>query len=228
VRLIAIPNGPLSNEADEVMLHVNLVDSKPGFDARLQLQLTDVFAPNQWKMTANLLSDNDSVAVRQLFEGLLNKKIALEAICRGNGIGEWNGVQTIRANNRTEWNAYTTDRMDSSMIRLRCTDVNIFLNRGILVEINTFTDPVKTTLTPKNEDFVIALRKYGLSGNDYLSALRTATVIQQLKSELNVLAGNYLSREEAKIVIDRLNKMLDTTKVSCGATSFKWQELIAE
>jgi hypothetical protein len=109
---------------------------------------------------------------------------------------------------------------------LRSTEVNIFLNRGILLEVNTFTDPVKTNLKAPNESIQTELNKYRLTGNDYLSALRTATVIQKLKSELNVLAGTYLSREEAKIVIDRLNKQLDATKVSCGPTSFKWQELL--
>lgn len=226
VRLIAIPNGPLSDEADEVMLHVNLVDAKPGFDARLQVQLNDVFESNKWDLSDDLLGINDSVAIRQLFEGLLNKKTPIKAIARGQGIGEWNGLQTIRAVNRTELPTYTVDRMDSTMTRLRTTEVNIFLNRGILFEINTFTDPVTTNLTPANLAILEQLNKYKLTGNDYLSALRTATVLQKLKMELNVLAGEYLSREEAKIVIDRLNKLLDTTKISCGATSMKWQDLL--
>jgi hypothetical protein len=226
VRLIAIPNGPLSDEADEVMLHVNLVDSKPGFDARLQLNLTDVFESNKWDLSDNLLGVNDSVAIRQLFEGLLTKKTTIKAIARGQGVGEWDGNQTIRSSNRSELASYPVDPMDSTMMRLRTTAVNIFLNRGILIEINTFTDPVATNLKPSNEAINAAMVKYKLTGNDYLSALRTATVLQKIKTELNVLAGEYLTREEAKIVIDRLNKLLDTTKVSCGATSFKWQDLL--
>lgn len=227
VRLLAIPSSPLSNDADEVMMHVNLVDSKPGFDARLQFTLSDVFESNSWSLNQKLLSPEDSVSVRQFFEGLLAKKPDFEAVGRGNGIGEWNGVQTVRANNRTEWQSYLVDKMDSSMIRLRTTQVNIFLNRGILLEVNTFTDPVKTNLTAKNPSIQEQLKKYNLTGNDYLSAMRTAMVIQQLKQELNVLAGTYLSREEAKIVIDRMNKVIDGMRVSVGATSFTWQELIA-
>lgn len=226
VRLIAIPNGPLSNEADEVMLHVNLIDAKPGFDARLQLELNDAFAPNSWALPNKLLTEKDSVAVRLFFEALLDKKIKIEAIGRGQGVGEWNGVQTVRANNRSEWDAYRVDRLDSSMVRLRSTRVAIDLNRGVLIQVNTYTDPVKTNLKPSNPSIAGTMQKYGLSGNDYLSAMRTATVIQQLKSELNVLAGTYLTREQAKIVIDKMNKSLDGMRVSCGATSFKWQELL--
>lgn len=234
VRLIAIPDGPLSDNADEVMLHVNLADSKPGFDARVQLNLVDQFESNKWNLNNQLFQASDSVSVRQLFEALLDKKLPFEVISRGQGVGKWNGTNVVRATDRTEWNEYQggTDKerlkakMDSSNLRLRSTQVNIFLNRGILLEINTFTDPVKTNLKSNNESIQTELNKYRLSGNDYLSALRTATVIQKLKIELNVLAGTYLSREDAKIVIDRLNKQLDGLKVSCGPTSFKWQELL--
>jgi hypothetical protein len=234
VRLIAIPDGPLSDNADEVMLHVNLIDSKPGFDARVQLNLVDQFESNKWDLNKPLFQAYDSVSVRQLFEALLDKKLPFSIIARGQGVGKWNGTNVIRATDRTEWNAYMggTDeermkaKMDSSNVRLRSTQVNVFLNRGILLEINTFTDPVKTNLKAPNESIQTELNKYHLSGNDYLSALRTAAVIQKLKTELNVLAGTYLSREEAKIVIDRLNKQLDVVKVSCGPTSFKWQELL--
>lgn len=234
VRLIAIPDGPLSDNADEVMLHVNLIDSKPGFDARVQLNLVDQFESNKWDLNEPLFQPSDSVSVRQLFEALLDKKLPFSIIARGQGVGKWNGTNVIRATDRTEWNAYMggTDeermkaKMDSSNVRLRSTQVNVFLNRGILLEINTFTDPVKTNLKAPNESIQTELNKYHLSGNDYLSALRTAAVIQKLKTELNVLAGTYLSREEAKIVIDRLNKQLDVVKVSCGPTSFKWQELL--
>jgi len=227
VRLIAIPNGPLSNEADEVMLHVNLVDSKPGFDARLQLELSDAFASNSWTVSNKLLNDKDSVAVRLFFEALLDKKIKIEAIGRGQGVGEWNGVQTVRANNRSEWDSYRVDRMDSTMIRLRSTRVAIDLNRGVLIQVNTFTDPVRTNLKPTDLGIASTMQKFGLTGNDYLSAMRTAAVIQQLKGELNVLAGTYLTREQAKVVIDKMNKAFDGMRVSCGATSFKWQELLA-
>jgi hypothetical protein len=234
VRLIAIPDGPLSDNADEVMLHVNLVDSKPGFDARVQLNLVDQFESNKWNLTNQLFQVSDSVSVRQFFEALLDKKLPFEVISRGQGVGKWNGTLVVRATDRTEWNAYQggTDeermkaKMDSSNLRLRSTQVNIFLNRGILLEVNTFTDPVKTNLKSDDESIQSELTKYHLSGNDYLSALRTAAVIQKLKAELNVLAGTYLSREDAKIVIDRLNKQLDGVKVSCGPTSFKWQELL--
>ncbi len=236
VQLIAIPDGPMGLSFDEVMLHVNMIDAKPGFDARLQFSANDLFPPNEWRIENKLLKDEDSVSIHLFFEALLNKKIEFQAIARGNGIGKWNGVQTVRSENSTELENYPgnsleerlKNRMDTSLLRLRSTSINIDLNRGIFLEVNTFTDPVKSTIRPMNTSHISESTKYNLSNNDYLSALRAAQVISMLKNELNVYAGKFLTREEATIVIDRLNKKLDGTRISCGATSFKWQELLGK
>ena len=236
VRLLSIPYSSLSNEADEVMLHVNMIDAKPGFDARLQLDLVDAFKPNSWTLDTPIFTNADSVAVRQLFEGLLNKKTPLTAVSRGQGIGAWNGQRTVKAADRTEMSAYPGStaeeqeaaRFSEEFVRLRSSEVNVTINRGIFIEVNTFTDPVKTNLKSGNEAIQNTINRYQLSGNDYLSALRTAAIIQKMKAELNILAGTYMNREEAKIVIDRLNKTLDGLRVSTGATSWKWQELLEQ
>lgn len=234
VRLLAVPDGPLSPNADEVMLHVNLIDAKPGFDARVQFKLNDVFASNSWTLNAPLLTKDDSVSVRQFFEGLLDKKVSFEIIARGQGMGEWNGVLVQRKVDRNELSAYPGNtpeerakwKADSTFMRLRTSEVSIFINRGIRLVVNTYTDPVKTNITPKNPKIAEQVTKYKLTGNDYLSALRTASILQQLKVELNVLAGTYFTREEAKSIIDRLNKAIDAVNVSCGPTSFNWHDLL--
>lgn len=225
IRLIAIPNAPLSEDVDEVMLHINVIDAEKGYDARFQLEQNDLFASNDWKLNEQLIQQVDSVAIRQFFEALLDKKMPFKTIARGNGVGEWNGYKTIRSTSKNEWDSYEIPALDESMVRLRTTQISLFINRGLFLEINTFTDPVKTNI-PKPENHKNLLAEFQLSDNDYLSALRAARVIQKLKSELNVLAGTYLAREEAKIVIDRLNKTLDATRISCGPISFKWLDLI--
>jgi hypothetical protein len=69
------------------------------------------------------------------------------------------------------------------------------------------------------------MSKYKLSKNDLLSAMRTATILIKLKEEINVYAGTYLSRENAKIVIDRFNKEWAKTRITIGQTSIKLSEL---
>jgi len=223
VRLIAIPESSLSKSADEVMLHINVMDAEPNYNARVNLNLEDVFDSDKWNLPAPLFSEKDSVALRIFFEGLLDKKVPFSIIARGQGIGKWNGTQTIKDVKPIELTGYpkNQDKMDIGFLRLRKSEVFIHMNRSILLEINSYTDPVKSNLSITNDVIKSTMNKYHLSQNDVLSAYRTVSILKALKSEMNVLAGKYLSREEATIVIDRLNKEIIKTKISVGATSFK-------
>lgn len=232
VRLLAIPGSALSDMADEVMLHVNVTDAKPNFDARLQIELQDVFASNKWDLNRQLVSPVDSVAVMQLFEALKDKKMEIDIIARGQGVGKWDGVRTVKLNDPVELSDYPgssqEDRAaakdDTTFLRLRKSEAFVFLNRGIHIEVNSYTDPVKSNMEVSPE-FAERMSSYKLSKNQILSAYRSASVLLKLKDELNVLAGAYLPREEAKKVIDRLNGAIAKTKISVGATSFKLDEL---
>ena len=230
IRLIAIPESCLSKSADEVMLHINVMDAKPNYDARINLELNDVFASDKWDLPKALFTLEDSVALQVFFEGMLNKQIDFDIVARGQGIGKWNGIRTIKDYKPTELASYpgtaSVTKMDSTFLRLRKSEVTIHVNRAIRMDINSFTDPVKSNIKVDNEVVAAAMKKYGLSQNDILSALRTVEIMKALKSELNVLAGEYLTREEAKIVIDRFNKEWGKTKISVGRTSFKLSSFI--
>lgn len=233
VRLISIPADCLSDEADEVMMHIHMADAKPNYDARIQLNLEDVFASDKWEIPGELFHPEDSVAVRQFFEKLTDKKIPFSVIARGQGVGKWNGVKTVRDRDAVELNTYpgnseeekAASRMDTTFQRLRKSEVLIDLNRKIVLQVNSYTDPVASGLTISNPELLEAMKKYKLSKNQILSALRTAEILNQLKIELNVLAGTYLDRPTAKIVIDRLNTEIAKTKITVGNTSFKVSQL---
>ena len=229
VRLLAIPSNSLSDIADEVMLHVNVTDSKPNFDARLQIHLNDVFKSNKWQLSNNLIQAKDSVSVMQVFEALKNKKLPIDLIVRGQGIGVWDGVRTVKMQKPVELADYPGStaparkaiREGNDYSRLRKSEAFIFLNRGIHIEINSYTDPVRSNLKIRNPTLIAKMSSYKLSKNQILSAYRSASVLLKMKEELNILAGTYLSREEAKLVIDRLNRQIQKTKISVGQTSFK-------
>ena len=67
--------------------------------------------------------------------------------------------------------------------------------------------------------------EYKLSKNDILSVYRTATILKKMKQEINLLAGTYLDRTNAKIVIDRFNKEMSKVKISVGITSIRLSDL---
>jgi hypothetical protein len=227
IRLVAIPESSLSDQADEVMLHVNLCDAIPNQDARFQLELKDVFASDSWKLDQNLFSAKDSVSVLQFFEALTDKKMAFSIVARGQGIGKWDGSRTIKDRAAIELKSYPGDlgRSDSSFVRLRTSQVFIHLNRGIKMEVNSFTDPVVSSMDITDEEIKALMDRYKLSKNDILSAYRSASIMHKLKQELNVLAGLYLDREKASAVIDRFNKEWAKTKISIGPTSIKLNDL---
>ncbi|PHR29587.1 MAG: hypothetical protein COA38_11225 [Fluviicola sp.] len=229
IRLIAIPESSLSKNADEVMLHINLVDAAPNYNARINLELNDVFASDKWELPKKLFADKDSVALLIFFEGLLDKKVDFAIIGRGQGIGNWNGTQTVKAYKPEELDRYPGEaaitKMDSSFLRLRKSELLINMDRNIVVNVNSYTDPVRSSIDISNSDISSAMAKFGLSKNDILSAYRTHSILMEFKSEINVLAGKYLSREQASTVIDRFNKQLAKTRVSVGRTSFKLSEL---
>ncbi len=225
IRMIAIPESCLSKLADEVMLHINIMDAAPNYDARINLELYDVFESDKWELPSRLFQEKDSVALRIFFEGMLDKKVPFEIIARGQGIGKWNGVQTIKDEKPNELARYpgnpSESKMDSTFLRLRKSEVLIHIDRAITLEVNSYTDPVKSSIQVTNEELSSAMVKYGISKNDVLSAYRTAAILNALKSELNVLAGQYLNREDAKIVIDRFNKEWLQTKIALSRTSVK-------
>lgn len=233
IRLLAIPESSLSKNADEVMLHINKTEAKPNFDARLQIELNDIFASDSWSISNQLIRNNDSVAVRQFFEAMLDKKTPFSIIARGQGVGKWDGSRTIKELHPVELGSYPgsssdekqKSRQDATFQRLRVSEIFIQLNRSILVEINSYTDPVSSSITVTNADQLALMKQYKLSKNDLLSAYRSAEILRKLKAEVNYLAGTFLGREEAGIVIDRFNKEFAKARISIGATSIKLSEL---
>jgi hypothetical protein len=233
IRLIAIPESSISDQADEVMLHINLVDAEPNYNARLQVELQDVFTSDSWELERSLFDATDSVALLQFFEGMLDKKVAFSMVTRGQGIGKWDGCRTIKNDTPVEESAYPgstseeriANRMGEKYAPLRRSELFIHLDRAIRVEINSYTDPVASSITITNPVVLELMTKYKLSKNDILSALRTATILNKFKDEINTTAGTYLTREQAKVVIDRFNKEWLKTKIAIGSTSIKLVDL---
>ncbi|MFT5860040.1 MAG: hypothetical protein ACI865_002148 [Flavobacteriaceae bacterium] len=222
VRLIAIPNSCLSTSADEVMMHVNVMDALPNYNARINLEMNDVFASDDWKLPNALFTHKDSIALVVFCEGLLDKKVEFSIIARGQGIGEWDGSQTVKDYHPEELNRYPkSGKMDSSFVRLRKSELMVHMGRSITMEINSYTDPVASSLNISNELLKSSAAKYGLTKNDLLSAYRSHSILTAFKREINILAGKYMSREDARLVIDRLNRAMQKIKISVGSTSFK-------
>ena len=106
-------------------------------------------------------------------------------------------------------------------LKLKTIDVIDLSLQGNFIKkynINYINSDIENFNTRKKYNFITA--------NFVLEHFKKPTVIiNKLKSELSLLAGSYLSREDAKIVIDRFNNSLNKLRISVGATSIKWTEI---
>lgn len=234
VRLIPIPYSHVSDQLDEVMLHVNMTDAIPNYEAKIQLALIDVFDSDNYKLNTSLFKPSDSIAVMEFFEAMLNNDLELKVIPRASGIGKWNGFKTVKDPDPVTMLSYPGDtkeeqqqeKNDTIFKRLRVSQIEINISRKIELLVNSFTDPVKSNFKTPSKVVSDLEKEYKLSKNEVLSIYRTYQILKTLKEELNILAGDYLSREDAKIVIDRLNKAIDKSSIYVSKYSLKFKEIL--
>jgi hypothetical protein len=232
IRLLAIPFTALSDQADEVMLHVSVSDMEPGFDRTIQLVAEDLFHPNMYNLENPLFTDADSLAIVDLLDVLM-KKPAVEIIARGQGVGEWQEGKLVKQHPVFEEAFYpgVTDedkqkmREDSTYKSRRRSELFVDTRNGIQIEVNAYTDPVRTDFMPAHPVLAKLREEKKITGNEALSVYRAATLLKKFQEELNVLAGRYLPREKASIVIDHLNKQFQKARVSVGSQSVGLGEL---
>src|SRR5690554_4709123 len=232
IKLLAIPISHKSSQHDEVMLHINLTDALPLYTSQVQLRINDLFDVDKYELNQeSLFTAKDSIAVVEFFEALLDKKKKFNIITRGGGVGKWKNDRVVMNYEPEEIAQYpgNTDeerqiaREDSIFRRLRAIELLIHVDREIMLQINSFTDPVRSNFVPTQKELVSTMNQYNLSGNQMLSAYRAYATLKTMKNELNILAGAYLPRENAIKVIDRLNKAIDKSRVTVGTTSIKYK-----
>lgn len=225
VKLIAIPDNAIASTADEVMLHVSKIDQDPRLTATLNLNLSDQFAPDKFDLKQALLTKNDSLALRTISEIILKNETPIVIQANGFGVGQWNGNSVVKDPSPTEINTYPTSRTDSTYARLRKTAMYIQTNHKLIIEIESFTDPVRSGITINNKTLSEVAVKNNLSKNDLLSGLRTKTVMTTFQDEYIKWVANHYDANHARIIIDRFNNEFQKTRIRVGGINFKPKEL---
>ncbi len=225
IKLIAIPDNAIASTADEVMLHVSKIDQDPRLTATLNLNLSDQFAPDKFDLKQALLTKNDSLALRTISEIILKNETPIVIQANGFGVGQWNGNSVVKDPSPTEINTYPTSRTDSTYARLRKTAMYIQTNHKLIIEIESFTDPVRSGITINNKTLSEVAVKNNLSKNDLLSGLRTKTVMTTFQDEYIKWVANHYDANHARIIIDRFNNEFQKTRIRVGGINFKPKEL---
>lgn len=228
IKLIAIPDNAIASTADEVMLHVSKIDQDPRLTATLNLNLTDLFDPDKFILKEKLLSTSDSIALRTISEIILKNETPIVIRANGYGVGEWNGFTVVKNPNPIEMNSYPTSRSDTIYARLRKTAIYIQTNHKLVIEIESFTDPIYSGISINNKTLNEIASKNKLSKNDILSGLRTKTVLLNFQDEYIKWVAQQYDASKARIIIDRFNNELQKTRIRVGEINFKPRELSIE
>lgn len=225
IRLIAIPEDLVGENADEVMLHVSKVDIEPFYDADIKIEFKDLFESDAFSLSKTIFQEKDSSLLKKFFQQIDNSQLSFNFEINGNGVGKWENGALVKNWEAIELSNYPGKtaqeikmaRADSSFASLRKTNLFIKVDRLIYFRIDSYTDPVVSNLVLKNHSKIQELITSGkITKNDALSAFRSVAVMNQLKLELNINASKYLSQEKAKKLIDQLNSSIEKGRVKVG------------
>jgi hypothetical protein len=228
VRLISIPDNAKASSADEVMLHVSKIEQDPKLTATINLNLSDQFESDKFELKHNLFLPTDSLSLKTISEIILANRTPLTIRANGFGIGHWDGNTVLKDPNPQELESYPILKNDSTFARLRKTALYVQTNNKLEIEIESFTDPVKSGIQIYNKNLLETATKYNLSKNDLLSGLRSKAVLIKFQDEFIKWVGKNYDAEKARVIIDRFNQEFMKTKVYIGTVSFKLKELNVE
>ena len=233
IRLIAIPEDLVGENADEVMMHVSKVDIEPFYDADIKIEFKDLFESDAYNLSKTIFQEKDSSLLKTFFRQIENSHLTFIFEINGNGVGKWENGSLVKDLAAIELPNYPGNspeaikaaRADSTFSSLRKTNLFIKVDRLIYFRIDSYTDPVVSNLIVKNHNKMQELIISGkITKNDALSAFRSVALMNQLKLELNVNASKYLSQEKAKKLIDQLNSSIEKSRVKVGNESLRFRD----
>lgn len=233
IRLIAIPEDLVGENADEVMMHVSKVDIEPFYDADIKIEFRDLFESDAYTLSKTIFQEKDSSLLKKFFRQIDDSQLTFIFEINGNGVGKWENGSLVKDLEAVELPSYPgktaeeikVARADSTFSSLRKTNLFIKVDRLIYFRIESYTDPVVSNLIVKNHNKIQELITSGkITKNDALSAFRSVAVMNQLKLELNINASKYLSQEKAKKLIDQLNSSIEKSRVKIGNEVLRYKD----
>lgn len=224
VKLISIPEDYEEEDSDEVMMHISCTDAIPYYDADLELVFNDVFSPDSYQYELPIFKPEDSAMISSIFKGFKKSKFPINFDLFGNGIGLWKDSLLIREPQQKELSSYPTTELNQGVsVReseqfksLRKTTIQIKMNRSLQIRIASFTDPVKSNVSSNHFNTDEYCNTNGISKNELLSALRTRSILLELRKELVQYATVYLTNSETKKFIDVLDDAIQKSLIKVG------------
>lgn len=221
VRLIAIPDDLEGLSADEVMLHISKTDFNSLAAPDLQLVIKDGFHSDRSDLKISFsFTNEDSIRLKKFFRSYQEHSPIVFDLY-GLGIGAWqNGkikkeltpkeLSTYPGNNEEEKNISKDSFPFSS---LRRTQLTLNKSHQLIIRIESFTDPVKSAITTKNNKLNDLLKTGKITTNDILSTHRTVSMLEEFSHAFLSIAQKEMKKEMYEDLLKRYEKALSESMV---------------
>lgn len=221
VRILAIPLESLSDETEEVKLHMSYSQLNRNYDARIQFvldNLTKEASIPEFQINENVI---DSTAAKLFIEKALDKKFKFTVSGFAHGMSKWNGYRAVKCD-FTEININETPE-DKAKLRSLYTYLTVRENASIEIHVATdASSPEGLTISPEMQAY---LTKNKLSENDYLTLLQLKQALIAYQVELIAFVKQNSTASEAKKIESKIKKGFSTVSVYCGKTLVKLKEI---
>ena len=225
IKLIAIGNAPMAKKVDEVQLHINVTEGKTidKFFNEFELKLKDEFKSDCFALSDFSLDEFQKFQLRRIALKMSLPATTTYASIRGNGIGikTKNGIEPSKmddidsypGNNQADKKKMKESKMFSD---LRVSNIHIyFLDSNLYIDINSYTDPVKSNIH-KKEELNYLFRSNNVTGNEVLSALRSYYLFQEILNRIKMQCVQSLPKKSQEICLERIKKLKTQINVSCN------------
>jgi len=238
VRVISIGPDAMTERVDEVQLEVSVTKGVPEdkFHNDYFLEFEDVFASDRFVLDKFKLSPVDLYELSKLLHTMYIHQGSFTSQLKGNGVGKLEN-HVVVASSEKEMDNYPGENSDERSVarendefkQLRFSNLDfIWKDQSLQLNINSFTDPVKSNLSGKDIRLKPLKEKYtGLSENELLSAFRSFFITEKFLGQLIRSAYfNFEGKEKTKL-LSILKKALEKAEVLIKDESISYTEYAA-
>ena len=212
IKIISIPEGPLSGVAEDVAVHSSVISCDKHYNDFLFQEIVNFSKNSDQKLLAN----QDSLNFKNFKRALANKKYKLDVSLVCEGYGEWsfNQVKPSKSQHEVQqngimWNDYQ----------------KIYVKKG---KKNTLTIEnyylIDGDLSALNDRLKEKVKANALSLNQALCIQNSLQFVSKYQTELKQQLSQVGDRTTTEKVISKLEKAFKSAKIVVNGQTYKWSE----
>ena len=237
IRLITIGPNAMSDRVDEIQLLSNVTTGVPEdiIPHDFKLEFSDIFETDKYRIKDFYIKETERFELSKLlYQSLILKKSILFDV-KGNGVGKLDKGKIVISNEK-ELDSYPGENKEEQVInkqskefkQLRSTSLKMFeTEENIVLNIESFTDPVKSNFSKKSIIVQPIKEKYKLTENQLLSVFRSYTVLEKFYGELLRAANFHFEGNDKSKLLSSIKKAFEKSTILAGNKKVNTKEIEA-